>query len=200
MRISRKLKGQLYQAWVKFKMDRTFHVRSALYKAWSYIILSIWLTYKEEAHIVHRPNSGLRNETPYDIQHRVRDDDWTYISFETVDSTVFEYRNNEPPLSSLNTQNFERRYVCSFVISNHEDAHTHTWLNNISSLWYANQDTSQNILTMPRSVFMQTNNRHIIFSPATWELQAAAVDHRSAYWLHLWIKFWEPLLMLAYFS
>ena len=40
---------------------------------------------------------------------------------------------------------------------------------------------------------MQTNNRHIIFSPATWE-QAAAVDHRSASWLHLWIKFLEPLV------
>ena len=30
-------------------------------------------------------------------------------------------------------------------------------------------------------------------TPATWE-QAAAVDHRSASWLHLWIKFLEPLV------
>lgn len=208
MKFSRILKGQVYQGWVKFKMGRTFHVRSALYKAWSYIILSIWLPYKEEANIVHRPNSGLRDETPYDILYFRWRDAVGLLNKKNYTAQSQRWWLNlhifwkcwfisiwiqKQWATTLNTQNFERRYVCSFIISNHEDVHARTCLNSISSLWYANQDTSQIILRMHWSIFMQTNNCRVTFSPATWE-QAAAVNHRSASWLHLWIKFLEPLV------
>ena len=51
--------------------------------------------------------------------------------------------------------------------------------NSSSNLWYANQDTSQNILRMHWPIFMQTNHCCVTFSPAAWE-QATTVDRRSA--------------------
>ena len=114
------------------------------------------------------PNSGLRDETLYDIlyfscwdavgllnkkNYTAQSQRWwlnLHIFWKCWFISIWIQKQWA---TTLNTQNLERRYVCSLIISNHEDliisnhedVHARTCLNSISNLWYANQDTSQNI-------------------------------------------------------